>query len=87
MVPRYNRVKMKRETYDITKVYRVVRMKFSGFSVAVPERTPDGGIHCRTLHSEVIDFGGKNYRCAKYHQDRVIYIDTHAMEKPDESSG
>jgi hypothetical protein len=72
--------------YDIVKTYRVVRMKFAGYGMTVPERMPDGGIKGRTINFEVIDFGGKKYRCAKDHQDHVIYIDTHAMEEAIESS-
>jgi hypothetical protein len=82
----YNRINMKREVYDITKTYRVVRMKLVGYSMTIPENRPDGGITCRKINYEVIDFGGKKYRCAKDHQDRVIYIDTHAMEEAVESS-
>jgi len=72
--------------YDTVKTYQVVRMEFAGFSISIPYRAKDGGIACRTIQYEVIDFGGKKYRCAKDHQERVIYIDTHAMEGVDESS-
>ena len=71
--------------YDIVKTYRVVRLTLAGYGMSVPERMPDGGYHCRTIRYEVIDFGGKSYRCAKDHQERVIYIDIHAMEVPNES--
>lgn len=86
MVSQYNRINMEDRNYDIEKTYRVVRMAFgSSYSMSIPERTKDGGITCRTLHFETIDFGGKTYRCAKDHRDRVIYIDTHAMEDALES--
>ncbi len=78
---------MEREAYDIEKTYTVVRIEFTGFSISIPYRAEDGGIFCRTIQYEVIDFGGKNYRCAKDHQERVIYIDTHAMEEVNEGSG
>ena len=72
--------------HDIEKTYQVVRMKFVGFSIAIPHRTDDDGISCRTIPYEVIDFGGKRYKCAKDHDNRVIYIDTHAVEEAVESS-
>jgi hypothetical protein len=40
----------------------------------------------RKLRYEVIDWGGKKYRCAYDHFAKVIYIDTHAMEEAVESS-
>lgn len=86
MVPQYNRIKMKESKYDIVKTYRVVRMTLQGYGMSVPFLDKDGGYYCRTIRYEVIDFGGKNYRCAKDHQERVIYIDTHAMEEAVESS-
>jgi hypothetical protein len=82
----YNRINMDETKYDIVKTYRVVRMKFVGYGMTIPEKRPDGGITCRTINYEVIDFGGKKYRCAKDHQENVIYIDTHAMEEAVESS-
>jgi len=85
MVSGYNRIKMKR--YDEEKTYSVQRMKLQGYSMSVPERTEDGGYACRTIHYETINYGGKNYRCGKDHKNKVIYIDTHAMEEPSESSG
>ncbi len=77
---------MEREAYDIVKTYRVVRLAFTGFSISIPYRAEDGGIACRTIQYEVIDFGGKNYKCAKDHQERVIYIDIHEMEEAHEGS-
>jgi len=84
MIPRYNRIKMKK--YDKEKTYRVVRLELLGYSMSVPFQHEEGGIGVRTLHYEEIDFGGKKYRCAKDHQFRVIYIDTHAMEEAVEGS-
>ena len=72
--------------YDIEKTYRVVRMKLQGYSMSVPYQHKDGGIGVRKLRYETIDFGGNRYRCAKDHQEKVIYIDTHAMEEAVESS-
>jgi hypothetical protein len=74
------------KNYDEEKTYSVQRMKLQGYSIGVPFRLEDGGIGVRTLHYEVIEFGGNTYRCAKDHQENVIYIDTHAMEEAVESS-
>jgi hypothetical protein len=84
MVPGYNRIKMK--NYEIEKTYRVVRMKLQGYSMSIPHRDSYGGIVVRKLHYETIEFGGNLYRCAKDHQENVIYIDIHAMEEAIESS-
>ncbi len=81
MVSGYNRIKMETRKYDIEKTYQIVRMKFSGFSIAIPHRTECGGIACRTLPFEMIEYGGKILRCAKDHQEKVTYIDTHTMEE------
>jgi hypothetical protein len=78
---------MTRKQYDIARTYRVVRMPFIGYSISIPIRTECGGIACRKLHYEMIEYGGKILRCAKDHQERVIYIDTHTMEDALESSG
>ena len=76
----------KMTNYDKEKTYRVVRMKFTGFSISIPYRAECGGISCRTIHHEFIDYGGKKYMCAKDHQEQVIYINTHAVEEAIESS-
>jgi len=85
MVCGYNRIKMKK--YDKEKTYQVTRMRLQGYSMSVPEMTGDGGYSCRKISYERIEYGGKTYRCAKDHKNRVIYIDTHAMEEPNEGSG
>ncbi len=85
MVPRYNRIKMK--NYNKEKGYRIVRMKFTGFSIAIPYRAEDGGIGCRTIPFEMIEYGGKEYRCAKDHRDKVIYIDIQATGDANEGGG
>ena len=72
--------------YDEEKTYNVQRMKLQGYSMSVPERAEDGSYICIKIHYEVINFGGKNYRCGKDHKNKVIYIDTQAMEEPIESS-
>jgi hypothetical protein len=72
--------------YDIVKTYRVVRLRLQGYSLSLPYYCEDGGIGNRKIHYEEIEFGGKTYFCAKDHQERVIYIDTHAMEEAVESS-
>jgi hypothetical protein len=72
--------------YDEEKTYSVVRMDLQGYSMSIPQLAEGGGITCRKIHYEVIDFGGKKYRCGKDHQEKVIYIDTHAMEEAVESS-
>jgi hypothetical protein len=77
---------MEREAYDKVKTYQVVRLKLQGFGMSVPYLHEEGGMGIRTIEYETIDFGGKKYRCAKDHQYRVIYIDTHAMEEAVESS-
>jgi hypothetical protein len=77
---------MKEKNYDIEKTYRVVRLDLAGYAISIPYRVACGGIACRTLRYEVMDFGGKKYRCAKDHKDKVIYIDNHAMEEALESS-
>ena len=69
------------------KTYQIIRMKFTGFSITIPHRAKCGGIAGRNLHFEMINYGGKILRCAKDHQERVIYIDTHTMEEALESSG
>jgi hypothetical protein len=68
------------------KTYGIVRMEIRGDSMSVPIRLPDGGYSMRKLRYEVIDWGGKKYRCAYDHFAKVIYIDTHAMEEAVESS-
>lgn len=79
---------MSEDKYSIEKTYRVVRLALCGYSMSVPYREDDGGISCRQIHYEKIDFGGKLYLCAKDHQERVIYIDTHALEdRLEKSSG
>jgi hypothetical protein len=77
---------MERSDYDIEKTYQVVRMPFTGYSISIPMRADCGGIACRKLHYELIEFGGQILRCAKDHQEKVIYIDTHTMEDALESS-
>jgi len=72
--------------YDKEKTYSVQRMKLQGYSLSIPEQDADGGYYCRKLLYERIDYGGKTYRCAKDHKNKVIYIDTHAMEVAVESS-
>jgi hypothetical protein len=72
--------------YDAEKTYRVVRMKLQGYSMSIPYQHYHGGIGVRKLHYETIEFGGNLYRCAKDHQENVIYIDIHAMEEAIESS-
>jgi hypothetical protein len=82
----YNRIKMEDNKYYKESSYRVVRLPLAGYGMTVPERMPEGGVRCRSIRYEKIEFGGKSYLCAKDHQDRVIYIDTHAMEEAIESS-
>lgn len=72
--------------YSVEKTYRVVRLRLIGYSMSVPYRCSDGGIACRKIDYEKIDFGGKTYLCAKDHQEQVIYIDTHAVEENLEKS-
>ncbi len=71
---------------DETKTYSVVRLKFQGYSMSVPIRCSDGGYAVKKLHYEVIDWGGRKYRCAYDHDDRTIYIDIYALGGADESS-
>jgi hypothetical protein len=73
-------------TYDVEKTYRVIRMNLQGYSMSIPYQHFHGGIGVRKLHYETIEFGGNLYRCAKDHEENVIYIDTHAMEEAIESS-
>jgi hypothetical protein len=72
--------------WTIEKTYSVVRMELQGYSMSVPIRCKDGGYSMRKLHYEVIDWAGRKRRCALDHVERVIYLDTHAMEEAVESS-
>jgi hypothetical protein len=72
--------------FDESKTFSVVRMRLRGYSMSVPIRCPGGGYSTKKLHYEVIDWGGKKYRCAYDHDARTIYVDTQAMEEAVESS-
>ena len=73
--------------YDKEKTYQVTRMRLQGYSLSVPEQDEDGGYFCREINYEHIEYGGKTYRCAKDHKEKVVYIDTHAMEEANEGGG